>query len=238
MNYLLPAFLAGMLTILAPCIFSLLPVILGGSLVGKNPWRPLVVTLSLGLSVMVFTLLLKATTLFIEIPTSFWSTFSGALIIFFSLTLLFPTAWTRISIALGFNKSEALLHKGAQQSGLKGEVLLGASLGPVFSSCSPTYAIIVAQVLPASFAVGLLNLLVYVIGMMLPLLAIGYGGQAVVRRFRFAANPNGWFKKGLGILLLVVGLMILTGFDKTLETAILESGYLGPIEIEQGLLGL
>lgn len=238
MNYLIPAFLAGFLTILAPCIFSLLPVILGGSVGGKNPWRPLVVTTSLGLSVIVFTLLLKATTLFIQVPTSFWGYFSGILVLAFGLTLVFPSTWTRLSIVLGLSKSEGLLHKSAQQSGVKGQILLGASLGPVFSSCSPTYAIIVAQVLPASFAVGFLNLIVYVMGMMLPLLAIGYGGHAVVKRFRFAANPNGWFKKALGILLVVVGLMILTGYDKRLEAFILESGYLGPIGIEQQLLGL
>ena len=32
-------------------------------------------------------------------------------------------------------------------------VLLGMALGPVFASCSPTYALVLATVLPANFAV-------------------------------------------------------------------------------------
>jgi cytochrome c-type biogenesis protein len=67
-------------------------------------------------------------------------------------------------------------------------------------------------------------------------LAIGYGGQKVSSIFKFAVNPNGWFKKGLGVLLVLTGLMILTGFDKTIEIWILDAGYLGPIQLEQNLI--
>ncbi|USN58208.1 MAG: hypothetical protein H6767_08005 [Candidatus Peribacteria bacterium] len=44
-----------------------------------------------------------------------------------------------------------------------GSILVGISLGPVFSSCSPTYAIILAVILPTSFLFGLVNLFAYVV---------------------------------------------------------------------------
>ena len=50
--------------------------------------------------------------------------------------------------------------------------MVGLSLGPVFSSCSPTYAIILAVILPASFLTGLLNLFAYVLGLSIALLVI------------------------------------------------------------------
>jgi len=60
--------LAGILTVLAPCTISLLPVIVGGS-VGENQSikRAIIVTTSLGLSVVIFTLILKVSTVFINI---------------------------------------------------------------------------------------------------------------------------------------------------------------------------
>lgn len=67
------SFIAGVLTILAPCVLPVLPVILAGSLTEKERWYPYLVTLSLALSIVIFTVLLKASTAFIDIPSSFWS---------------------------------------------------------------------------------------------------------------------------------------------------------------------
>ncbi len=237
MELLIPSFLAGALTILAPCILTLLPVILGGSVEGRNPLRPLVITVSLGLSVIIFTLLLKGTTAFIGIPTMFWQIVSGVLIIFIGLTMLFPDVWEKISFKLGLYKAETMLGQNANRKGFGGEIILGASMGPVFTTCSPTYGLIIATVLPQDFATGFINIIAYTVGLMIPLLIIGYGGQVVVNKIKFAANPKGWIKRGIGALVIAVGLLIITGLDKDLETLILDTGYLGPIGIERDILG-
>lgn len=236
MEFLVPSFLAGILTVLAPCVMALLPVILGGTLGSKNPLRPLVITLSLGVSVILFTLALKATTALIGIPQDVWKWISGGLIILFGLAMLFPNGWNKLAFKLKLYKSENLVHKSGEKKGLLGAVLLGASLGPVFTTCSPTYALILAVVLPQNFTIGLINLFVYAIGLMIPLLIVGYGGQRLTRKLKWAVNPNGLFKKGLGVLLIIVGIAIFTGYDKKLEAKILQSGYLGPIEIENMLI--
>jgi cytochrome c-type biogenesis protein len=236
MELLIPSFLAGGLTILAPCVLALLPVILGGSVGEKNPWRPLVISLSLAVSVIAFTLLLKATTALLGIPQIFWKLLSGGLVLAFGITMVFPSLWDKISFKLKLHKSEEVLHKNTQKGGLKGAILLGASLGPVFTTCSPTYTLILAIVLPQNFFIGFINLLAYTLGLFLIMLLIGYGGQKVCAKFRGASNPNGWFKRSLGVLLIVTGLAVLTGYDKVIETKILDSGYLGPIELEQELL--
>lgn len=236
MGLLLASFLAGTLTILAPCILSLLPIILGGSLTAKHPLRPLVIALSLGASVIIFTLLLKASTIFITIPDQFWQWISGGIIIFFGLSMTFPELWEKVGMALGFYKSQNLLAKAEEGDSLGSAALLGAAMGPVFTTCSPTYLLIVATVLPASFLNGLANLMLYTLGLMLMLLLIGYGGRTIVQKLRFAANPDGWFKRSLGILMIIVGISIITGFHKTLEAWILDTGYSGPIQIEKSLL--
>ncbi|MGL5831500.1 MAG: cytochrome c biogenesis protein DipZ [Candidatus Altimarinota bacterium] len=234
---LLTSFLAGLLTVLAPCVLPLLPVIVGGSLTGKNKWKPVIIAFSLAASVVIFTLLLKVSTLLIDIPQEFWTIFSGGIILIFGLFLLFPGVWDWISVKLKFSQNSEEAMQKVQTGGDSwwSSVLLGAALGPVFSSCSPTYFLILATVLPVNFGEGLIYLLVYALGVALILLAISYLGRALTSKLKFAANPRGWFKRGLGILLIVVGLLILTGVEKWVEEKILEAGF-GVTQLEEDLL--
>jgi cytochrome c biogenesis protein CcdA len=236
------SFLAGILTILAPCILPLLPVIIGGSLDNnhRNIKRPLIITASLAVSIIVFTLLLKASTAFITIPQSFWTYFSGSIILIFALTLLFPDTWAKLTNKLSHGKleqgSQKLMYKMFTKEGIGASIILGAAMGPVFASCSPTYFLILGTVLPASFGIGLINLVAYALGLSSVMLLIAFLGQRIMKVMNVAANPKGWFKKSLGILFLIVGLATMFGYDKQLEAYILDQGYFGLTEIEEKLI--
>ncbi len=236
MELLLVALLAGMLTVLTPCVLPVLPVILGGALSGSSKWRPVVISFSLVVSIFLFTLLLKASTLLIDVPQVFWTTVSGVIVLIFGLSLLFPSAWSALSQNLGFTKSEGLLQKSAQQEGWRGMVLLGFALGPVFASCSPTYALILALVLPQNFVAGLWALVAYCFGLFIPLFLIGYGGRRVLGGFKWFADPTSSFRRGLGVLLIVVSLLLLTGYEKKIEAALLDNGLFDFTKVEQELL--
>lgn len=101
-------------------------------------------------------------------------------------------------------------------------ILTGAALGPVFSSCSPTYSLVLATVFPASFALGMWYTVLYSLGLALAIVPIALGGRAVVKKLGWLADERSAFKKVLGILLVLVGLSIVTGFEKAIETAALE----------------
>lgn len=234
---LLISFIAGVLTVLAPCILPLLPVIVGGSLSGTTSLRrPVVLVASLGVSVIVFTLLLKVSTAFISVPPLFWQLLSGGLLIVFGLVSFFPTLWDSVpGVSLLYKKSNKLLGTGYLKENIWGDALMGAALGPVFSSCSPTYFVILAAVLPANFAVGVTYLGAYVLGLCLFLLLIAVLGQRIVAWLGIATDPTGWFKKAIGVLFVLVGLAIIFGIDKKIEYA-LPAGAFGEVGIEQQLL--
>lgn len=238
----LVSFLAGVLTVLAPCVLPLLPVIVGGSLSDvKRKSKPYVIALSLAVSVVVFTLLLKVSTLFIDIPESFWKVVSGVIIIVFGFSLLLPTQWEKLTIKLNLlvsRKSNRLLATGEKKDSFSGDVLMGAALGPVFSSCSPTYFIILATVLPRSFTLGLIYLIAYAVGLALALLVISLLGQKIVGRLEGVANPQGVFKRTLGAIFLLVGIGILGGADKAFQSYVIEKGFFDPTKIEERLLEL
>lgn len=237
---LFAAFIAGVLTVAAPCILPLLPVVIGGAaLQGDRPkskWsHAIIITLSLAVSVIVFTLLLKATTILLGVPQGVWSTVSGVIVVLLGVYFLFPGLWDSFSAKLGLStKTNALMGKSFGKKGVARDVLIGASLGPVFSSCSPTYALIVALVLPQSFAKGFIYLLAYAFGLALVLFLLAALGGKLVKALGWLSNPHGLFKKVIGILFIIVGISVLFGFDKTVQTYVLEQGWYDPIiRIEQ-----
>lgn len=73
------------------------------------------------------------------VPAEVWTYLSGGILVFFGITLIFPQVWEKIpgvgKLAIGSNK---LVGEGYQKKSLVGDILIGAALGPVFSTCSPT----------------------------------------------------------------------------------------------------
>ncbi len=247
-SLLLLSFVAGILTVAAPCVLPLLPVIVGGSIVrtdagGRRPdrqWlRPLVIALSLAASVILFTLLLKATTALLGVPQLVWQLIAGGIVLLFGLTMLFPRLWESVMMATGLqNRANAAMDRSYRRGGVGGDILLGAALGPTFSSCSPTYALILAVVLPVSFAEGVTYIVVYSLGLAATLLIVGLLGQAFARKLGWLTNPAGWLRKTIGILLVLVGLAVIAGLDKQFQIFVLESGWYDPIaQFEQSITG-
>ncbi len=237
MTLLLLSFIAGILTVLAPCILPLLPVIVGGTLSGQSSKRrAIIVTASLAFSIIAFTYFLKVSTLFIMVAPAFWQWLSGGIIVIFGLVTLFPALWEKLPFVGTLNReSNKVLGVGFQKKSVWGAVLVGASLGPVFSSCSPTYFLVLATVLPRSPLSGLVYLVAYALGLSIALLLIALVGQRIVDRLGWAADPNGLFKKGLGLVFVLVGIAVLSGYDKKLENKILDSNF-NITRLEQKLL--
>ena len=238
MALLIVSFIAGVLTILAPCIFPLLPVIIGGSVTETgNKKRVYIIIGSLSLSLVVFTLVLKASAALIMVPAQFWTILSSSILILFSITMIFPGLWEKISAKLKFSeRSNQLLTFGYQRKNILGDVIMGAALGPVFSSCSPTYFVILASVLPASLLLGVTYLIAYSVGLSLMLFLVAWLGQKFVARVGWAVDPRGYFKRMIGVLFLLVAIFILFGYDKKVQIYVLDQGLFDVTKVENYIL--
>lgn len=242
MLLLITSFLAGILTVFAPCVLILLPVVVGSSLATDRDQKadrlkPYIISTSLGISVLLFTLLLKASTILINVDPQIWKSISGGIVVVLGLSLLFPLMWARLSARLGLESAtNTLLARTSKKSGIAGYILTGAALGPVFSACSPIYALILATVLPVNLGLGLIYMTLYAAGLSLALLAIALGGRRLTKRLNWTAQPNGWFRRSLAILLIVVGLAVVTGVDKKVQTWILVHIPLSSTKLEEKLI--
>ncbi len=230
---------AGFLSVLAPCILPLLPVIIGGSFAEKeNKWRPYIITGSLVFSLILFTLLLKVSTSLIGIDPRVWNYISGGIVITLGFVMLFPDQWDKVIGRVGVQaKSQKFLGKaGKQKNGTSSAVLTGLALGPVFSSCSPMYAWVIATVLPESTARGLLYLGMYSIGLAVALLGISLLGRRLIDKIKWASNPRGAFQKIIAVLFILVGLAVATGYDKTIQAYLLEKDFINIKALEVKLI--
>lgn len=212
---------------LAPCVLPLLPIIIGGSISGgkQDKRRPFIIAASLAVSLIFFTLLLKASTLLVNIPPAAINYVSGSIIILLGLLTLFPLAYEKVISKLGIqSRSQKLLGKGTQhKSSIVGPIVIGAALGPVFSSCSPVYAYILATILPGSFAEAMGYIVAYVLGLSIVLLAIGLLGQKFIHKIKWATNPKGWFQRVVAILFILVGLLVFTNSARGVQTWVSEN---------------
>lgn len=233
MSLLLLSFVAGVMTVLAPCILPLLPVVIGAGVGARDRFTTLRVVGALALSIILFTFVLKVSTLFIAVPPQFWTFLSGGMIGLVGLTFLFPTAWGKLPGVNRLNRtSNELLGTGYTKKSAVGDYVMGAALGPVFSTCSPTYFLILATILPVSFVLGTVYLLAYVAGLATILFLIARLGERFAGKLAVIASDTGWLKRGVGMLLILVALLIVTGSDKVLETTLLDAGWFDITTIE------
>lgn len=243
----LGALVSGALTTLAPCVLPLLPVIVGGAAAPTAPDvagrsrsganRALVITASLAVSITVFTLALKATTALLAIPAQAWAWLSGGLLVALGLVGAFPGLWDRISITLGLQgRADARLRAARSRGGRTGEVLTGAALGPVFSSCSPLYGYVVVTVLPASLGYGMVLLAAYVVGLCATLLAIALAGRRLIGRLGWAADSHGRFRRVVGAVFILVGVAVVFGWDRLAQAWLIEHSPVAPWQWDAGFL--
>ncbi len=216
---------AGSLTTLSPCVFPILPLVLGGAVQG-NRLAPVAMGIGMAASFALIGILLGALGPALGIDSEHVRVFGAWLLIAFGLVLLVPflndrfTAWM-MPIASGADAASARLDGGS----LGGALLLGAVLGLVWSPCSgPLLASALALVASEGGAVrGGLILGLFGIGAAIPLVAVAYASRAGFNRAR------GWvlaridvIKKTFGLIILLVGIAILTGADKWLEARVLD----------------
>ncbi|HUB94151.1 MAG TPA: cytochrome c biogenesis protein DipZ [Verrucomicrobiae bacterium] len=222
MLLLVISFIAGILTILAPCVLPVLPIIIGGSVgaSAKDRTRPYIIGAALAGSIVCFTLLLKASTVLVNLSPSILTDASGSLIILLGFVSVWPEAWEWLVIKLNWQAtSQRLLGRSERRTErYVGPILIGVSLGPVFASCSPTYAFILASVLPHSFVSGLVYLAAYSLGLVLMLLLVSLLGRQYVSRFSWAVDTHSWFRRIVGLLFIATGLVIITGHEVSVET--------------------
>jgi cytochrome c biogenesis protein CcdA len=222
---LLFALLAGVLTIVTPCTLPVLPVLLGASVGRAGNARPVFIVLGFTVSFALAVLVFSTVTQVVGVDQNTLRTAAVVLLIVFGIMLLWPAGFERIAARAG-GHINAIARVAAHASGNVGGLVVGATLGIVWTPCAgPVLGSILAVVATSTdFAWGALLLLVYAIGAAVPMLAIAYGGQFVTTRVRSVSRFAGPLQQVFGVL--VIGFAVALHFQyDTLITAWLSGFY-------------
>jgi len=217
---LLLSYLAGVLSTLSPCVLPLIPILLG-SAVAAHRLGPYALAAGLALSFAGVGLFIATIGVSLGIDQAAFRTGAAVLLIVFAVVLLSSRLQERFAAATsGLSGAGENLLSRLTLEGLTGQFALGLLLGVVWSPCvGPTLG---AAITLASQGRDLgrvaVTMTLFGLGAGTPLVAIGLLSRQALTRLRGRLLATGRLGKGLlGALMLVLGILILTGADKQLE---------------------
>lgn len=220
---LLLAALAGVLSTLSPCVLPILPIVLGAA-AGEHRRGPLALAAGLALSFVIIGMFIATIGFSIGLTGNVFRIAAAVLMIIIGVVLLVPQFSVRLAAAGGpaGNWVEQRFG-GFSTHGLSGQFAVGLLLGAVWSPCvGPTLG--AASVLAAkgeNLGQVALTMLAFGVGAGLPLVLLGLLSREALLKWRgrmMAAGSRG--KMIFGAVLLAAGLLVLTGFDKRVEAAL------------------
>lgn len=211
---LLFAILAGVLTIAAPCTLPMLPILLGASIGRSSHLRPAMIALGFVVSFSAVALLLGALTRLFDFDPNVLREAAAILLLGFGLLMLWPAPFEWLSIRLNgwLNLGAA---GGVQHEGALGGLVLGTTLGLVWTPCAgPVLGSILTLVATSkNLAWAGILLVAYAIGAAIPMLAIAYGGQAATTRVRSLARISPRLQQGFGVVVIAFAVAAYFQYD-------------------------
>jgi cytochrome c-type biogenesis protein len=220
------ASLAGVLSVLSPCVLPLLPIVLGTAQ-SEHRLGPVALAAGLAISFTVIGLFVATIGYAIGLDTDVFRWISAMLLIAVGTVLLVPRLQAQFAMAAGpVGNWVDDRFGGFTATSLWGQFGLGLLLGAVWAPCvGPTLG--AASILAAkgeSLGQVTLTMFAFGIGAAVPLMALGFASREAMQRWRGRlAEAGKGGKMLLGVLLVAVGLLVATGADKKLEAFLVEA---------------
>ncbi|MEK7578016.1 MAG: cytochrome c biogenesis protein DipZ [Patescibacteria group bacterium] len=217
------AFLAGVVTILSPCILPILPIILSSTIGGKNTGksRPLGVVTGFILSFTLFTLFLSTIVQISGISADTLRFVSVAVIALFGLSLLLPQFQELVERL--FSKLAGFVPNSQGRTGFGGGLLIGFSIGLLWTPCvGPILASVISLAITGTVTFdAFLITLAYSFGTAIPMFLIILGGQNALRKIPWLLANTGKIQKAFGMLMIITAIGIYFNVDRRFQTYIL-----------------
>ena len=220
------AFLAGCLSVLSPCVLPLLPIVLGTA-ASEHRLGLLALAVGLAISFTAIGLFVATVGFAMGLDTDVFRTISAVLLIAVGVLLLVPRLQEQFAVAAGpVSQWAGGYLDNFAATGLAGQFGLGLLLGAVWSPCvGPTLG--AASLLAAkgeNLGQVAITMLAFGIGAALPLMLLGFLSREAMQRWKGRMMEAGRGGKALlGVLLLAIGVLIASGLDKRLETALVDA---------------
>lgn len=218
------AFLAGIVTILSPCILPVLPIVLSSTIGGKKTGisRPVGVVLGFIASFTFFTLFLSTIVKISGVSSSVLRTISVFVIAGFGISLLVPKF--QILIEKIFSRLSGFLPRSNIQSGFAPGLLIGFSLGLLWTPCvGPILASVISLAITGTVTFDAFVITIaYSLGTAIPMFLIMIGGQNMLQKVPWLLSNTARIQKAFGILMIITAIGIYYNVDRKFQTYLLD----------------
>ncbi len=212
------AFLAGILTILGPCSLPILPLVVGAAGTGRSA-RVAGVLAGFAGTFLLTTVLIAGVLAAAGLTTQPLRLAAAAVFVAAGVLLAWPRAgdWLARLAPRSTDRPVALGPRGDLAAGLT----LGAGIGLLWAPCvGPVMATVIAAAVVDGPGVDTVAVAIaYVAGAAVPLAAIALGGRAVAARLGGVVRGLR-LRQGYGVVMLAAGLLVASGLDLRLQSAL------------------
>lgn len=220
---LIVAFISGLLTILAPCIWPILPIVLSASSSGGKR-KPLGITLGILVSFSVFTLTLSYLVSIFKFDPNILRLVAVFVLTLLGVSLLIPRFSALIEVGVGQLSNLVRPGQGTNRTGFFGGLITGISLGIVWAPCAGPILASVAALAATQMVTTkvVLVTVAYMIGTGIPLFIFATVGSNLLTKSRILSPYLGKIQQFFGIVIIVTALLIWTNYDKIIQVKLLD----------------
>ena len=219
------AYLAGLLTLINPCVLPVLPIVLVSAL-NANRFGPIALAAGMSVSFVTFGVLVTAFGASIGLTQDTLAQIGAVMMVLFGVVLLAPMLSSRFEMATAGMAGSADAHMNQiDSSGLKCQFIGGVLLGAVWSPCiGPTLGGAIAlasQGKSLGYATVIMGF--FALGVSTIIIGLGMGAREAIRKranvLRALAERS---KPILGVTFVAVGLMLYFNFHHVIDAWALE----------------
>jgi cytochrome c biogenesis protein CcdA/thiol-disulfide isomerase/thioredoxin len=220
---LLFAFLAGFVTILAPCIWPLLPIVLSASS-GSGKRRPLGLTLGVMTSFSLFTLSISYLEKIFHLDANVFRFVAVVIIGLLGISMMIPSLGTAFENFINKILSPFQNKFKKQGTGFSAGYMTGFSIGLVWAPCAgPILATIATLAATQAVNIKVVGVTVaYVLGLGVPLFFFSLAGSRIFGKMRQLTKYTGRIQQVFGLIMVIAAVLIYTNYDKILQVKILQ----------------
>ncbi len=219
------AFLAGLVTTLSPCVLPILPMIASAA-TGRSALGLVALAAGLATAFTVVGVALASGGHLLGIGEDTLRTSAGLLMLLLGVVLLsshLQDRFSRLATRLGNRGYGALQHVRSDHPAA--QFAVGGLMGVAWTPCvGPTLGAAIALAASGEgIASATVVMLCFSIAAVVPLTAAGLLSRgAFMRNRERLAQAGRWGRIAMGVSLLLIGALVLSGYDKVLETWLLE----------------
>lgn len=232
MIQILFAILAGVLTIGAPCILPLLPILLGSSVGSNSKTRPFFIAFGFVVMFTIVGLLLSFLTTSLNISPNLLRNIATVMLAIFGVFMLWPTPFEKLTAYLSQYSTKASALSSKAGNGNAGGFVLGLMLGLLWTPCAgPVLGSILTLIATQSNTAqaGIL-LFAYAVGAGIPMLLIAYGGQIITTKVRAITPYTTKIQQIFGVIIILLAVAIYFQYDTQIQATILQHFDFGTLE--------